>query len=173
MKSSLDKLGKESATAKQLEVIKLICKKRGLSNLDPDEKWTKQRASEYISMMMDIYNQKEEDWCTDKQKKLIDDICTTLNIHPPPNCKRFENDRNPRWCSKRDAREFIKLHIEEYKKVAPITDRQFYRIKEIESNFKVKFDGKSKYDAMEFISKYYSNGYDEDKFAWYTEEDFY
>lgn len=161
MKSSLDKLGKESATAKQLEVIKLICKKRGLSNLDPDEKWTKQRASKYISMMMDIYNQKEEDWCTDKQKKLIDDICTTLNIH------------SPLRCSKRDAREFIKLHIEEYKKVAPITDKQFYRIKEIESNFKVKFDGKSKYDAMEFISKYYSNGYDEDKFAWYIEEDFY
>lgn len=180
MKSSLDKLGKEPATAKQLETIKQICKRQGtLDTLDSDDKWTKQRATEFISYMIDHFNQKEADWCSGKQKRLVEAICETLCIQPPPNCKRFEGMEDVQWCSRRDAREFINTHFEEYKKVAPITDKQWYRIEKIESNFRVKFEGKSKYDATEFISKYYkkrslhSNGYDEDKFAWYIEEDFY
>lgn len=178
MKSSLDKLGKESATAKQLETIKQICKRQGtLDTLDSDDKWTKQRATEFISYMIDRFNQKEADWCSGKQKRLVEAICETLCIQPPPNCKRFEGMEDVQWCSRRDAREFINTHFEEYKKVAPITDKQWYRIEKIEQKFSVTFEGKTKYDAKEFISKYYTkysfDHYDEDKFAWYTEEDFY
>lgn len=178
MKSSLDKLGKEPATAKQLETIKQICKRQGtLDTLDSDDKWTKQRATEFISYMIDLFKRRAEGRCSLRQDRLVADICKTLDIQPPPNCKEFEGDTYIKWCSRKDAREFIKAHIEEYKKVAPITDKQWYRIEKIEQKFSVTFEGKTKYDAKEFISKYYTkysfDHYDEDKFAWYTEEDFY
>lgn len=178
MRVDIRSIEKEPATAKQLETIKKICKKLGvLDKLDSDDKWTKQRATNYISHMITYFKEREEGRCSLKQDRLVADISKVLGIQRPPNCKEFEDDIYMKWCSWKDAREFIKAHIDEYKKVAPITDKQRYRIEKIEQRFSVTFEGKTKYDAKEFIGKYYTkyhfDHYDEDRYAWCVEEDYY